>query len=121
LRSSTWCVQHLNYKKAIVFDRNTYDYSCLAPYGGPVEPGVALGGFEGSDYSQATGLSISFMVSNHHNKTELLPAMEWELRSVHHEEHIACKVSTNFVRQRTKTKFRDIYISGLLTISAQLQ
>jgi Niemann-Pick C1 protein len=63
-----------------IFDRNTYDYGCLAPYGGPVEPGVALGGLEGSDFSQATGLSISFMVNNHHNKTELLPAMEWELR-----------------------------------------
>ncbi|XP_069668907.1 NPC intracellular cholesterol transporter 1 homolog 1b-like isoform X2 [Periplaneta americana] len=62
--------------------QNTYDYSCLAPYGGPVEPGVALGGFEGSDFTQATGLSISFMVNNHHNKTKLLPAMEWELRFV---------------------------------------
>lgn len=61
---------------------NTYDYSCLAPYGGPVEPGVALGGFEGSNYSQATGLSISFLVNNHHNKTLLQPAMEWELRFV---------------------------------------
>ena len=64
----------------IIFHRNTYDYSCLAPYGGPVEPGVALGGFEGSDYSQATGLSISFLVKNYHNKTLLQPAMEWELR-----------------------------------------
>lgn len=62
--------------------QNTYDYSCLAPYGGPVEPGVALGGFEGSDYSMATGLSISFMVKNYHNKTLLQPAMEWELRFV---------------------------------------
>ncbi|KAJ4438122.1 hypothetical protein ANN_14061 [Periplaneta americana] len=67
---------------AISLQRNTYDYSCLAPYGGPVEPGVALGGFEGSDFTQATGLSISFMVNNHHNKTKLLPAMEWELRFV---------------------------------------
>ncbi|PNF39249.1 hypothetical protein B7P43_G16956, partial [Cryptotermes secundus] len=62
--------------------QNTYDYGCLAPYGGPVEPGLALGGLEGSDFSQATGLSISFMVNNHHNKTAQLPAMEWELRFV---------------------------------------
>jgi hypothetical protein len=41
---------------------------------------VALGGFEGTDYSQATGLAISFMVKNYHNKTLLEPAMEWELR-----------------------------------------
>ena len=66
----------------INFYRNTYDFSCLAPYGGPVEPGLALGGFEGSDYSQATGLSISFLVNNYHNKTLLQPAMEWELRLV---------------------------------------
>jgi len=62
--------------------RNTYDYSCLAPYGGPVEPGVALGGFKGSDYDQATGLAITFMVNNYHNKTLLEPAMEWESRFV---------------------------------------
>lgn len=62
--------------------KNTYDYNCLAPYGGPVEPGVALGGFEGSDYNQATGLAISFLVKNYHNKTLLQPAMEWELRFV---------------------------------------
>ena len=66
----------------IIFHRNTYDYSCLAPYGGPVEPGVALGGFKGSDYDQATGLAITFMVNNYHNKTLLEPAMEWESRLV---------------------------------------
>ncbi|PSN32731.1 hypothetical protein C0J52_20415 [Blattella germanica] len=58
--------------------QNNYDFSCLAPYGGPVEPGVSLGGFEGTNYSQATGLSISFMVNNYHNKSKLAPALEWE-------------------------------------------
>ena len=66
----------------IIFHRSTYDYGCLAPYGGPVEPGVALGGFEGSNYNQSTGLVISFLVNNYHNKTLLEPAMEWELRLV---------------------------------------
>jgi Niemann-Pick C1 protein len=64
----------------IIFYSNNYDYGCLAPYGGPVEPGVALGGLEGSDFSTATGLSVSFLVNNYHNKTLLEPAMEWELR-----------------------------------------
>jgi hypothetical protein len=39
-----------------------------------------MGGFEGSNYDQATGLAISFMVNNYHNKSLLQPAMEWELR-----------------------------------------
>lgn len=100
-------------------DRNTYDYSCLAPYGGPVEPGVALGGFQGSDYySQATGLSISFMVSNHHNRTQLQPAMEWELRWAHGKEHIACKVvkTTTLFLQRLKT-VSEIFISQVCLLS----
>lgn len=81
----------------------------MAPYGGPIEPGVAVGGFpkpepgwysyrslisfnssnrstfltvagEAPDYRLATGLIITFLANNHQNKTLLEPALEWELK-----------------------------------------
>jgi Niemann-Pick C1 protein len=57
----------------------------LAPYGGPVEPAIALGNFEISDddtpkYETAKALIITILVDNHHNKTRLGPALKWEKR-----------------------------------------
>ncbi|KAJ9578621.1 hypothetical protein L9F63_005111, partial [Diploptera punctata] len=98
---------------AILPERNSYDYSCLAPYGGPVEPGVALGGFEGkNDYSQATGLSISFLVKNYHNKTKIIPAMEWELTFI------------EFMKNWTKTEmpsFMSVAFSSERSIQDELE
>nr|CAD7460294.1 unnamed protein product [Timema tahoe] len=55
---------------------------CLAPYGGPVEPGVAVGGYLALggtyDYMLATGLSLTFLVDNNVNKTLQEPAKLWE-------------------------------------------
>lgn len=56
----------------------------MAPYGGPVEPGIALGGYprddsdNGPDYKMATGVILTFLVNNNVNKTLLEPALEWE-------------------------------------------
>lgn len=66
--------------------RNSYNPSCLAPYGGPVDPAIALGGFlqagdalsKKPNYNNATAVILTFLVNNYHNKTKLLPAMEWE-------------------------------------------
>lgn len=89
------------------FFRNAYNVDCLAPYGGPIEAGVTYGGmpkplpgktpyqdlsefdsiylfisfaFKGAnpEYILATGLAVTFMVTNKQNKDELGPAMEWE-------------------------------------------
>ncbi|XP_074041077.1 NPC intracellular cholesterol transporter 1 isoform X2 [Leptinotarsa decemlineata] len=66
---------------------NPFDpVDCLAPYGGPVDPAIALGGFlepgeslaSNSNYKNASVVILSFIVNNHHNKSLLSPALEWE-------------------------------------------
>lgn len=66
--------------------RNPYDLYCLAPYGGPVEPGIALGGYpkakpgQKPDYRLATGIVLTFLINNYQNDSLVKPAMEWELK-----------------------------------------
>lgn len=63
---------------------NPLSLGCLAPYGGPVEPAIAVGGMpepnpgENHDYRLATGIVLTFLLNNKANKSELGPAMEWE-------------------------------------------
>ncbi|CAH0564150.1 unnamed protein product, partial [Brassicogethes aeneus] len=60
--------------------------ACMAPYKGPIEPAIALGGFlkpgeslsKDPDYDAATAVILTFLVNNHHNKTKLTAAMAWE-------------------------------------------
>ncbi|XP_052755080.1 NPC intracellular cholesterol transporter 1 isoform X3 [Galleria mellonella] len=61
-------------------------YTCLAPYGGPVLPAVALGGFlapgeqldRNTRFHEATALIITILVNNKYDKEQLKPALEWE-------------------------------------------
>ncbi|XP_013179899.1 PREDICTED: Niemann-Pick C1 protein isoform X3 [Papilio xuthus] len=65
-------------------------YQCLAPYGGPVLPGVALGGFltpgepltTTSRFYQADALIITILVNNKHDPSQLKPALEWEKKFI---------------------------------------
>ncbi|XP_044592078.1 NPC intracellular cholesterol transporter 1 isoform X2 [Cotesia glomerata] len=64
---------------------NPYNPECLALYGGPAFPPVVLGGFlppgqslRNPSYEKATALVVTILVNNYHNKTKLIPAMEWE-------------------------------------------
>lgn len=58
----------------------------MAPYGGPVDPSVALGGFSNSNepitknapYEKATSLLLTFVLNNHNSKSLLNDALEWE-------------------------------------------
>jgi Niemann-Pick C1 protein len=66
-------------------NRNSYNPNCLAPYGGPIEPAIALGAFDtfedGSPkYETAKALILTILINNHHNKTKLGPALAWEKR-----------------------------------------
>jgi len=78
--SSSWT------NKFVCDFRNYYNPECLAGYGGPVDPAIALGGFldagetlEGEPrYEKATAVILTFLVNNYHNKTKLGPALEWE-------------------------------------------
>ncbi|XP_014480790.1 PREDICTED: Niemann-Pick C1 protein isoform X2 [Dinoponera quadriceps] len=78
-----YTINYLDHFRAC--SQNAYNPSCLALYGGPVEPAIAVGGFlaPGQDlhnppYEKATAIIISILVNNYHNKAKLLPAMEWE-------------------------------------------
>uniref|UniRef100_A0A182QGM2 SSD domain-containing protein n=1 Tax=Anopheles farauti TaxID=69004 RepID=A0A182QGM2_9DIPT len=68
--------------------RNAYLPSCFGTYGGPVEPGVAVGGFPtpepgtSPDFRLATAIILTFLVENKADKDELGPALEWEQRFV---------------------------------------
>lgn len=65
---------------------NSFDPECLAPYGGPIDPAVALGGFlaDGqtlsgvADYQKANVIILTFLVNNYHKKERLEPAKQWE-------------------------------------------
>lgn len=71
----------------IFYFSNAYNPECLAPYGGPIEQGVAFGGVfagknktEKPDYSKATGMVLTFLVRNHLSKKDQEPARLWEKR-----------------------------------------
>ncbi|XP_013101655.2 NPC intracellular cholesterol transporter 1 isoform X3 [Stomoxys calcitrans] len=65
-------------------------YLCLAPYGGPVDPAIGLGGFlkqgeqlgPNTKYERANAIILTFLVKNHHDKHKLTAALEWEERYV---------------------------------------
>lgn len=59
--------------------------ACFGPYGGPIEPGIAVGGLpvgpdgnKSTNYRLATGVVITFLVNNHNDADQNDPAMEWE-------------------------------------------
>uniref|UniRef100_T1IQG2 SSD domain-containing protein n=1 Tax=Strigamia maritima TaxID=126957 RepID=T1IQG2_STRMM len=59
--------------------RNPTSPTCLGTYGGPVFPYVALGGFEGKDYFNATAMVLTFLNNNYYNSSQKLgKAMAWE-------------------------------------------
>lgn len=106
---------------------NAYDPECLAPYGGPIDPAVALGGFLNgdqtlgsvSDYQKADVVILTLLVNNYHNKTRLLPAKKWEALYV------------DFMKNRTEnytqlyfnhsTRIKDIAFSSERSIEDELQ
>lgn len=65
---------------------NPYSTDCLAPYGGPIDPAIALGGFlkpeqtlsDSPAYQEANAIILTFLVNNYHNKSRLEPALKWE-------------------------------------------
>ncbi|XP_046672378.1 NPC intracellular cholesterol transporter 1 isoform X2 [Homalodisca vitripennis] len=70
--------------------QNSYREECLAMFGGPIDPAIALGGFlkpgeslsKDAPYERATAVILTFIVNNYHNKTKLQPALKWEKRFI---------------------------------------
>ena len=57
-------------------------FSCLGAFGGPIFPRVALGGYEGTAYTNATALILTFTVNNFINDTFREMAEAWELEFI---------------------------------------
>lgn len=99
--------------------RNSYNPECLALYGGPVDPAIAMGGFlkpgqllsDDPQYQNAEAVILTFLVNNYHNKTKLDPAMEWE------------KAFVEFMKNYTqfhKPEFMDIAFTSERSIEDEL-
>lgn len=98
---------------------NPYDTDCLAPYGGPIDPAVALGGFlkpgdalaKSPHYENATSIILTFLVTNHYEKSKLEPALEWESKYV--------ELMKNFTSSNA-TQFMDIAFTSERSIEDEL-
>ncbi|XP_055920558.1 NPC intracellular cholesterol transporter 1 isoform X2 [Eupeodes corollae] len=94
-------------------------YLCLAQYGGPIDPAIALGGFlkEGEQFSDSTkyetadAMILTFLVNNHHNKDKLQAALEWEEKYV--------KLMQNYTKYNM-SKNMDIAFSSERSIEDEL-
>ncbi|XP_049817202.1 NPC intracellular cholesterol transporter 1 homolog 1b-like [Aethina tumida] len=62
--------------------QSPYSLSCLAPYGGPVLPGLVMGGGISPTYQDASAVSLTFLTANSINTDELVNTMEWEKRFI---------------------------------------
>ena len=67
--------------------KDQFTIGCMAPYGGPAFPFVALGGYRHGEnnnvsdeslYTRADSLILTFLINNKKNKDELGPALYWE-------------------------------------------
>uniref|UniRef100_A0A673IVJ0 Niemann-Pick C1 protein-like n=1 Tax=Sinocyclocheilus rhinocerous TaxID=307959 RepID=A0A673IVJ0_9TELE len=60
-------------------DTSPLHEACMGTFGGPVFPWLALGGYEGTAYNNATALVITFPVNNYLNDTDKIgKALAWE-------------------------------------------
>ncbi|XP_038157542.1 NPC intracellular cholesterol transporter 1 [Cyprinodon tularosa] len=56
---------------------------CLGTFGGPVFPWLALGGYDGANYNNATALVITFPLNNYLNDSvKMGQALAWELEFI---------------------------------------
>ncbi|XP_034256867.1 NPC intracellular cholesterol transporter 1 homolog 1b-like [Thrips palmi] len=71
----------------VIYDclQNSYDPSCLAPYGGPAENLLVVGGFlddANKTMVQSNALVMNFILNNHVKEEDNKPAMEWEQKLI---------------------------------------
>ncbi|CAG07097.1 unnamed protein product, partial [Tetraodon nigroviridis] len=51
---------------------------CLGTFGGPVFPWLALGGYDDTNYNNATALVVTFPINNNYDPTKLGKTLAWE-------------------------------------------
>ncbi|CAG9837302.1 unnamed protein product [Diabrotica balteata] len=65
-----------------------YSMSCLAPYGGPILPGIALGaGTKDKSYMDAVGVSLTFLTKNSVESSEIEDTLVWEQKFIEFLKH----------------------------------
>ena len=57
---------------------NPIQHSCLTSYNAPLQPYLAVGGYNESKYHEAKALVITVVINNHKNEEALKKAMSWE-------------------------------------------
>lgn len=98
-------------------------YLCLAPFGGPIDPAIALGGFLKENeskksvyintaYQRATAVIITFIIKNHHEQHKLKPALEWESLFLEFMKHWT---------SHEKPEFLDVAFSAERSVQDQLE
>ncbi|XP_015181886.1 PREDICTED: Niemann-Pick C1 protein isoform X2 [Polistes dominula] len=83
----------------VMCSQNPYNPECLGTFEGPVDPAIAVGGFlsvgqdlHNASYEKATAIILTFIVNNYHNKTKLLPALEWERSYIELMKNVSAKL-----------------------------
>ncbi|XP_076812151.1 NPC intracellular cholesterol transporter 1-like [Clavelina lepadiformis] len=86
-------------------DTTLLHFSCLGMFGGPVFPWVALGGYDSTNYLNATAAVVTFPVVNYYNNTEKLnKALAWEKEYVSFMKNFTLNpgnLSVNFSSERS--------------------
>ncbi|XP_017025835.1 NPC intracellular cholesterol transporter 1 isoform X2 [Drosophila kikkawai] len=103
-----------------LYDCISNPYLCLAPYGGPVDPAIALGGFlkpgdqltGNTKYELGNALILTFLVRNHHNKTDLQKALQWEKKFI--------EFMTNYTKNSSRPEHMDIAFTSERSIEDEL-
>ena len=51
---------------------------CLGAFGGPVDPNIALAGFTGTAYKNASTMIITYLVNSYQDESKMAKVMAWE-------------------------------------------
>lgn len=99
---------------------NPFDPACFAPYGGPIDPSVTLGGFlkpnenlpKSPPYEKSDTVVLTFLLNNHHNQKDKEAAMEWEEKFV--------ELMQNWIKNETVESMLDIAFTSERSIEDEL-
>ncbi|CAH1126728.1 unnamed protein product [Ceutorhynchus assimilis] len=87
--------------------------NCLAPYGGPIMPGVAMGGVTQDDHLDASSVSLTFIVANSVKESDLTGAYAWEKAFIEFME--------KWDASEDKPNFLDIAYSAERSVQDEIQ
>lgn len=117
ITSEAGSVNYLDHFKAC--SQNPYSIICLARYGGPIDPAIAVGGFlhkgqsldRDTSYENATSIILTYIVNNFNDEAKLKAVLDWE------------KSFTGFMKNWTSTKpaFMDVAFKAERSIEDELE